>query len=89
MLYKVQDSCGWSNLCESCFFDQSFDEVTGINSNKMCVTLCVDSMQKHQHDFGITTSKFYLALAPLCDLTLLKCPKLIGRDVINLFSNGS
>ncbi|KAE8957942.1 hypothetical protein PR003_g32441 [Phytophthora rubi] len=34
----------------------------------MCVILCVDNLQKLQHEAGSKSSQFYSAFATLCDL---------------------
>lgn len=43
-------------------------QITGDQPRKKCVILCVDSLQKLQHEPGSKTSTFYRALEALCDL---------------------
>ncbi|KAF1324559.1 hypothetical protein FI667_g9722, partial [Globisporangium splendens] len=75
MLYQLQDSLEWGD-----FVDQRANHVTpdhvlrklaeivGTPLGDMCVILCVDSMQKLEHEPGSKHSPFYVALSTLCDL---------------------
>ena len=75
MLFQLQDSVGW----EEFLLDRAnhvvptqvlskLSAITETDSNRMCVILCVDSLQKLQHEPGRKDSDFYAVLASLCDL---------------------
>ncbi|KAI9994773.1 hypothetical protein PInf_011604 [Phytophthora infestans] len=75
MLYQLQDSVVW----EEFLLDHAnhviptqvlskLSTITGTDSSQMCVILCVDSLQKLQHEPGSKRSEFYTAFASLCGL---------------------
>ncbi|KAE9345569.1 hypothetical protein PF008_g8694 [Phytophthora fragariae] len=75
MLYQLQDSLAWMAFAGQRTFhlDPSqamtkLSEITGTALRKMCVILCVDNLQKLQHEAGSKNSQFYSAYATLCDL---------------------
>ncbi|POM74673.1 Crinkler (CRN) family protein, partial [Phytophthora palmivora] len=77
MLYQLQDSVVWEEfLLDRANHVEVFpgevltklSAITGTDSSQMCVILCVDSLQKLQHEPGSKHSEFYTAFASLCDL---------------------
>ncbi|KAI9994911.1 hypothetical protein PInf_011751 [Phytophthora infestans] len=74
MLYQLQES-DWTmfnaNPVNQVFPAEVLTKLSAItetDSNRMCVILCVDSLQKLQHEPGSKRSEFYTAFASLCDL---------------------
>ncbi|EEY59517.1 Crinkler (CRN) family protein [Phytophthora infestans T30-4] len=74
MLYQLQES-DWTmfnanpvNQVFSAEVLTKLSAITETDSNRMCVILCVDSLQKLQHEPGSKHSEFYTAFASLCDL---------------------
>ncbi|EEY68330.1 crinkler (CRN) family protein, putative [Phytophthora infestans T30-4] len=74
MLYQLQES-DWTmfnaNPVNQVFPAEVLTKLSAItetDSNRMCVILCVDSLQKLQHEPGSKHSEFYTAFASLCDL---------------------
>ncbi|KAI9994778.1 hypothetical protein PInf_011609 [Phytophthora infestans] len=75
MLYQLQDSVDWATFCGNAA-NQVFpagvlsklSTITGTDPSQMCVILCVDSLQKLQHEPGSKRSEFYTAFALLCGL---------------------
>nr|QUJ09334.1 crinkler 7 [Plasmopara viticola] len=75
MLYQLQDSVVW----EEFLLDRAhhvvptqvlskLSAITGTDFSAMCVILCVDGLQKLQHEPGNKDSDFYTVFASLCDL---------------------
>jgi hypothetical protein len=71
MMYQLQDDLKWDQFCVEYSFTISTAlaktaELTKRDLKNMCVILCVDGMQKLEHELGSKSSQFYNAISAIC-----------------------
>jgi hypothetical protein len=73
MMYQLQSECKWAEFHQNFTFTipeaiRELARITGKELSKICIILCIDGLQKLDHQLGSKSSPFYNTISAICEV---------------------